>query len=146
MPAQIKHLFVLMMENRSFDHLFGFMKTPGYNIEGLDPAALPLNEDSLENEIYASSDARPTGDLAADPNHHFADVTEQLYGVSNPDPGQVPDISGFVRNYETKYGAIFSNCMASAVSQRVIFVFRNPTAHAASAWTKSAVSPRTLSR
>jgi phospholipase C len=105
MPAQIKHLFVLMMENRSFDHLFGFMKTPGYNIEGLDPAALPLNEDSLENEIYASSDARPTGDLAADPNHHFADVTEQLYGVSNPDPGQVPDMSGFVRNYETKSGS-----------------------------------------
>jgi hypothetical protein len=24
MPAQIKHLFVLMMENLSFDHLFGF--------------------------------------------------------------------------------------------------------------------------
>src|ERR1035438_7486858 len=67
MPAQIKHIFVLMMENRSFDHLFGFMKAPGYNIEGLDPAALPFNEDSLENRIYASSNARPTGDLAADP-------------------------------------------------------------------------------
>ena len=53
MPAQIKHLFVLMMENRSFDHLFGFMKAPGYNIEGLDPAALPSNEDSLGNQIYA---------------------------------------------------------------------------------------------
>jgi phospholipase C len=105
MPAQIKHLFVLMMENRSFDHLFGFMKEPGYNIEGLEPTALPSNEDSLENEISASSDARPTGDLAADPNHHFADVTEQLYGIPNPAPGQVPDMSGFVRNYETKSGS-----------------------------------------
>jgi phospholipase C len=42
MPAQIKHLFVLMIENRSFDHLFGFMMAPGYKIEGLDPAALPF--------------------------------------------------------------------------------------------------------
>lgn len=108
MPAQIKHLFVLMMENRSFDHVFGFMKAPGYNIEGLDTAALPFNEDSLGNKIYASSDARPTGDLVADPNHHFDDVTEQLYGVPNPAPRQVPDMSGFVRNYETKSGSAAS--------------------------------------
>lgn len=105
MPAQIKHLFVLMMENRSFDHVFGFMKGPGYNIEGLDPAALPSNVDSLETAIFASSDARPTGDLAADPNHHFRDVTEQLYGTLDPAPGQAPDMSGFVRNYETKSGS-----------------------------------------
>jgi phospholipase C len=105
MPAQIKHLFVLMMENRSFDHLFGFMKAPDYNIEGLDRAALPYNEDSLEEKIYASPNARPTGDLAADPNHHFADVTEQLYGIPNPTPGQAPDMSGFVRNYEKKSGS-----------------------------------------
>jgi phospholipase C len=105
MPAQIKHLFVLMMENRSFDHLFGFMKAPGYDIEGLDPAALQFNEDSLENKIYPSPSAQPTGDLAADPNHHFADVTQQLYGTSNPAPGQLPDMSGFVRNYETKSGS-----------------------------------------
>jgi phospholipase C len=105
MPAQIKHLFVLMMENRSFDHLFGFMKAPGYDIEGLDPAALPFNEDSQGNKIYASLTSQPTGDLAADPNHHFADVTEQLYGAPNPSPGLVPDMSGFVRNYETKSGS-----------------------------------------
>ena len=29
MAAQIKHLVVLMMENRSFDHLLGFL--PGVN-------------------------------------------------------------------------------------------------------------------
>jgi phospholipase C len=29
MPAQINHFFVLMMENRSFDHMLGFMRAPG---------------------------------------------------------------------------------------------------------------------
>jgi phospholipase C len=105
MPAQIKHLFVLMMENRSFDHVFGFIKAPGYNIEGLDSTAPTFNDDSLGHKTYASSAVRPTGDLIADPNHHFDDVTEQLYGVPNPAPGKMQDMSGFVRNYQTKKGS-----------------------------------------
>jgi hypothetical protein len=44
--------------------------------------------------MQESASGRPTGDLAADPNHHFADVTEQLYGVPDPAPGQLPDMSG----------------------------------------------------
>ena len=78
MPAQINHLFVLMMENRSLDHMLGFMKTPGYNIEGLDSKALPFNRDSAEKKIFTTNDASPTGDLRDDPNHHFPDVIEQL--------------------------------------------------------------------
>jgi phospholipase C len=105
LPAQINHFFVLMMENRSLDHLLGFMKAPGYDIEGLDPAALPSNKDSRGKDVSVSPDARPTGDLKADPNHHFPDVTEQLYGTANPAPGQKPDMSGFVRNYEVKSGS-----------------------------------------
>lgn len=108
MPARIDHFFVLMMENRSLDHMLGFMKAPGYDIEGLDPAALPYNEDSNEKKIYASSDARYTGDLAADPNHHFSDVTQQIYGTLQPIPGQQPDMSGFVLNYEVKSGSAAS--------------------------------------
>jgi phospholipase C len=104
-PAQINHFFVLMMENRSLDHMLGFMKSPDYDIEGLDPAALPYNEDSGERKIFASGDARPTGDLKADPNHHFPDVVQQLYGTQNPVSGQQPDMSGFVDNYEAKSGS-----------------------------------------
>ena len=84
MPAQIKHLFVLMLENRSFDHMLGFMKADDYNIEGIDSQNLFYNEDRNEKKVYVSNDARPTGDLKADPNHHFDDVTQQLYGISNP--------------------------------------------------------------
>jgi phospholipase C len=105
MPPQINHFFVLMMENRSFDHMLGFMKAPGYDIEGLDPATLPTNSDSNGKIIAASSDARPTGDLKADPNHHFPDVTQQLYGTPNPPPGKGTDMSGFVLNYEAKSGS-----------------------------------------
>ena len=105
MPAQINHLFVLMMENRSLDHMLGYMKSPAYNIEGIDPGDPPFNLDAAGNRVYTTPDARPTGDLAADPNHHFPDVTQQLYGVANPAPGQQPNMSGFVLNYAAKAGA-----------------------------------------
>jgi phospholipase C len=33
---RIKHVVVLMLENRSFDHIFGFAETPaGQNMENL---------------------------------------------------------------------------------------------------------------
>lgn len=40
MPTPIKHLVVLMLENRSFDHMLGFMKS-------LNPAIDGLNGDEL---------------------------------------------------------------------------------------------------
>ena len=35
--ADIKHFIVLMMENRSFDHMLGFLQSPTYPIDGLLP-------------------------------------------------------------------------------------------------------------
>jgi phospholipase C len=36
MSGHIKHFVVLMMENRFFDHMLVFMKSPTYLINGLD--------------------------------------------------------------------------------------------------------------
>jgi phospholipase C len=36
MPTPIKHLVVLMLENRSFDHMLGFMKSLNPAIDGLN--------------------------------------------------------------------------------------------------------------
>ena len=99
MPGQIKHFFALMLENRSFDHMLGFMQSPAYGIEGL--TGTESNLDSAGNKIVVSQDAQYSGDLTSDPNHHFPDVVQQLYGTNTPAPGQAPDMSGFVVNYET---------------------------------------------
>lgn len=104
MAAQIKHFFVLMMENRSLDHMLGFMKAPGYDIEGLD--GTEYNQDPKEKKIFVTPTAQYSGDLTADPNHHFPDVQMQLYGVATPAAGQKPDMSGFVRNYYSVTGNV----------------------------------------
>jgi phospholipase C len=35
MAKDIKHLVVLMLENRSFDHMLGFLQSNSYSIDGL---------------------------------------------------------------------------------------------------------------
>ncbi|MFL6307663.1 MAG: alkaline phosphatase family protein [Candidatus Sulfotelmatobacter sp.] len=98
MPATIKHLVVLMMENRSFDHMLGFMQSPTYGIDGLDRTE--MNRDSSGEPVRVNKEARYTGDLPNDPSHDFEDVMEQMFGVQSPTAGQQPDMSGFVKNYE----------------------------------------------
>ena len=103
MPAAIKHLVVLMMENRSFDHMLGFMKSPTYGIDGVD--GTQLNRDSTGEPVTVNKNAQPTGDLPADPSHDFEDVMEQMFGTQTPQPGQQPAMSGFVQNYERFAGS-----------------------------------------
>lgn len=64
MIANIKHLFVLMLENRSFDHLFSFSGLPGVPKA---PARFGLKPDAPDS-------------LAADVPHEFADVQAQIKG------------------------------------------------------------------
>jgi len=101
---RIKHVFVLLLENRSFDHLLGFSNLQGIDavtgqptaIEGLDPT-WDWNLDPDGKKIVVSSPAAWA--MPHDPAHEFSDVKVQLCGVK----GNYPDIdnSGFVANYAT---------------------------------------------
>lgn len=101
MPDQIKHLVVLMLENRSFDHMLGFLRSDNYPIEGLDGSQ--TNPDSAGTLIPVSSDARYVGDLKDDPGHDFISVNEQIFGNSQG-TGNGPFMQGFVKSYEAKTG------------------------------------------
>ena len=103
MAATIKHLVVLMMENRSFDHMLGYLRANDYQIDGL--RRNETNADSTGQAVPVAPTARNSGDLTADPSHDFEDVVEQMFGTRTPAPGQQPDMSGFVRNYERFAGS-----------------------------------------
>src|SRR5437588_7976145 len=78
-PDRIKHVFVLMLENRSFDHLLGFSNLQGIDavtgqptsIEGLDPANA-WNLDPHGKKVFVSSPADWV--MPHDPGHEFTDV------------------------------------------------------------------------
>ncbi len=92
---RIKHVVVLMMENRSFDHMLGFSGIPG--IEGLTGSeSNPLPDG---RSVQVSRDASYSGDLEMDPGHEVPDVLEQLFGESKqPSPQSRPN-NGFALNY-----------------------------------------------
>jgi phospholipase C len=94
---KIKHVFVLMLENHSFDNIFAGSKIPG----------LQVAKDS-EYNLYRGAQfhvgAGAPNSMSTDPGHEFQDVLEQLCGkdagISN---GVYPPIynSGFAYNYAT---------------------------------------------
>jgi phospholipase C len=95
----INHVVVLMLENRSYDHLLGFSEL-GEGLKGdefnfVDPAA-------GGEKVSVSSDAAYLGDLDVDPSHRLLDINVQLFGTVNPPatpPGPGAHNSGFVLNY-----------------------------------------------
>jgi phospholipase C len=97
MPTPFKHLVVLMLENRSFDHMLGFLKAPGYAIEGLNGDETNIAADGGP-PVGVSRNAQTVGDLNPDPGHDFLNVNIQIFGNSAGTPGGQP-MQGFVQDY-----------------------------------------------
>jgi phospholipase C len=107
----IEHVFVLMLENRSFDHLLGFSGITGTDAEtGTSTQINGLSgteSNSYGGQTYAVT---PGADyqMPTDPGHEFAAVLLQLCGAdaTYQSGGQYPavDDSGFVASYVASKG------------------------------------------
>jgi phospholipase C len=101
MPASIDHVIVLVLENRSFDHLLGFVPHPDAAFDGLTKGG-PYTNPAWRNQgppVPASSDAKPV--LPADPDHSHDAVMQQL-DIRGIGPARRPTNQGFVASYEEK--------------------------------------------
>ncbi len=98
----IEHIVVLMLENRSFDHMLGWSGRG----DGLTPAM--FNRESVGNplspQVFVNKDARYLGDLTIDPSHALPDVNVQLFGATiEPHPPAATNV-GFVADYANQSG------------------------------------------
>ena len=103
MPAgldALKHIVVLMMENRSFDHMLGGLKKKDPRINGL--TGNESNPDAQGNKVKVSDTADYRGQLGHDPDHHFPGVDVQIYGGAAFAPDRVPNMEGFIKSYSTQ--------------------------------------------
>lgn len=91
-PQQpIKTVVVLVLENRSFDHMLGWMKktiNPGINGVTGDECNPTSTNVSHAGSICFTDDA---DFVDADPDHSFEAVAQQVFGS-----GSMPSMSGFV--------------------------------------------------
>lgn len=113
----IKHIFVLMLENRSFDHMLGFSRWQGTDAKTgrktkIDGASRDNKNTNIDTGIAVGASAPadfviPEGDQG--PPHEFKDVLRQLCGIvvedtyydSPNDPRSYPvtDNSGYIYSY-----------------------------------------------
>ena len=104
----IKHVFVLMLENRSLDHMLGFSGITGKDaVDGTNTKINGLTGNETNSGLPVT---HPAGwSMPADPCHEFPCVVEQLCGAgaNYPTGGPYPPInnSGFVSNYKNNGGA-----------------------------------------
>ncbi len=108
----LKHIVVLMMENRSFDHMLGSL--PG--IGGIDDAATYSNPDTTGALITPQPLATFQGQLQPDPDHHFPAVDLQIFG-GDTSAGRVPNMQGFVKSY-------FNQQQNVGHSQKILYYFK----------------------
>lgn len=97
----VENVIVLMLENRSFDHIFGYRG--GVNgLTGTETNPLnPTQPPSTTNPVFKVSNAEPYSISAGEgPSHSLNAVTTQLYGTpATPAPGTHPTMNGFVASY-----------------------------------------------
>src|SRR5271169_4421486 len=110
---KIQHIVVVMLENRSFDNLLGWLYDPA------NPApfnVVPPNFEGLSGKNF--SNRAPDGRVISvgktedphspqpNPGEPFEDVYSQIYNVDKlpfnqipPDPPNPPNMQGFIANY-----------------------------------------------
>ncbi len=93
---RIDHVIVLMLENRSFDHMLGWPAVAGRQIP-VDPANPAAGLAPVF--VWNTPDAYRT---TPDPGHEFEDVTLQLFGGSEPPATATPTNDGFVLSYSQR--------------------------------------------
>ena len=108
---RVQHVFVLMLENRSFDHMFGLSGLSGVGTDG-QPTTIngadPTRDSNVDPASGISFPVGPGADFALkgvdeDPGHEFENTVVALCGdgVTYPPSHQYPPIhnSGFIANY-----------------------------------------------
>jgi phospholipase C len=113
MATLIEHLFVLMLENRAFDHMLGFSGITGQDAANSDPTQITGLSGSEVNTFSGGVYRVGRGAdnvMPVDPGHEFSNVLEQLCGpaATYPAGGAYPAInnSGFVASYVASGGAV----------------------------------------
>jgi phospholipase C len=103
MSEKVEHVVVLLLENRSFDHMLGYFPSNGVPFEGLTGNEVnfehPLTSTGFS--VSVSADAPYVPDIDPGPDHDIANVQLQLFGRSGDWPADPVALhnNGFLYDY-----------------------------------------------
>src|ERR1700685_3183936 len=117
--SKIEHIVVLMLENRSFDNLLGWLYDTAndapFNVVPRDFEAVygkNLSTPAPDGRIVSAGKTEDPRSPQPNPGEPFEDVYSQVYNVPRPEfkncPGNAPGpatMQGFIRNYAAQKDA-----------------------------------------
>lgn len=133
---QIKHVVQLMLENRSFDQMLGFLYTDNGNkslsgmpYEGL--TGVESNPDDTGRQItvfkITPDSDHPYMMPGADPGEGFHNTNMQLFSTDSPAVGQIPTNQGFVVNFKNAIASDlqrgFSDTLPGTVASEIMGMY-----------------------
>jgi phospholipase C len=112
---RLQHIVVLMMENRSFDHMLGSLKAVNPQIDGITDQDPYSNQDTNGSPVKPQPLAQFQGQLDPDPDHHFPAVDLQIFD-GDTSPTRAANMQGFVKSY-------FNQQKDLGHSQKIMYYF-----------------------
>lgn len=97
--SRIKHIVVLMLENRSFDHMLGMLMPDVPGLRGVTPGDY-FNQGKDGKRFYVTDGAEYQGQFLIDPPHEFENVSAQ---VGDPEIAG-SSMDGFALSYQRAGG------------------------------------------
>jgi len=104
----IKRFVVLMLENRSFDHLFGYLKVSNPRVMGLTGDEFNQKDPNSSADPAVKVGRASSFVMTFDPGHEFYDVQVQLYGPLKDMDQSLPPIANPPRDPAPMTGFIAS--------------------------------------
>ena len=123
LKANIDHIVVVMMENRSYDHVLGSRALEHSDSkDGWTPALLAAVGDvrPLAQAGFDANSQKHKTRIPVPVGHALADVQEQLGKQKQGPQGPINDPAGFVSNFEKKIRADFTNPDTKTVATDVL--------------------------
>jgi phospholipase C len=91
-PDPIEHVIVLMLENRSFDHMLGGLSEVIADLDGVPKAGQPERSNRADGKLYKQT-AGASRTIRYDPKHELQHTLNQLFKAN----------SGFVADFAQAY-------------------------------------------
>ena len=89
----IARFVVLMLENRSFDHLMGYLKAANPKVAGLTGSEFNQRDPNSPGDPQIKVSRASSFVMTFDPGHEYYDVQIQLYGPQTPTDPKLPPIA-----------------------------------------------------
>ena len=133
--SKIEHVVVLMLENRSFDNMLGFLYADrgnvsplGHPFEGLKGSESNPDQNNKPVNVFGIKKSDPLCYFfpRANPGEGFPNTNVQLFGKNPPDPPDPkgpPSNQGFVKNFITNKTGFTAHALPGTQTSDIMGVY-----------------------